>query len=73
MPTITSALEVPPLERATDRLERSAGAAQDGFDDLGAPGWDAFRRSRARFLDRAAASTPAGSQIGLPTDPRDGG
>lgn len=73
MPTTTSALGMLPLERATDRLERSAGSAQDCFDDLAAPGWDSFRQSRARFLDRAAAGEPAGSQIGLPTGRRDGG
>jgi hypothetical protein len=72
MSTTVSALELPPLERATDRLERAAGTAHACFDDLALPDWQSFRESRLRFLERSAPNEPAGSHAGLPTGRSDG-
>jgi hypothetical protein len=72
MSTTASALELPPLERATDRLERAAGTAHACFDDLALPDWESFRQNRSRFLDRSAPSESAGAHVGLPTGRSDG-
>jgi hypothetical protein len=67
MSTTVSALELSPLERATDRLERAASSAHACFDDLALPDWESFHRSRSRSLDRSAHSESAGALVSLPT------
>lgn len=53
-----SATPPPPLERARDRLRRSGIMGHDCYDDLAAPGWISYRRSRARFLGRPEPPVP---------------
>jgi hypothetical protein len=70
--TTVSALELPSLERATGRLERTAGTAHACFDDLAAPDWQAFRQRRPRFLHQTSPSESTAAEAGLPTGRRDG-
>jgi hypothetical protein len=47
------------VERARARLRSQYDAGLTGYDDLAAPGWDAFLRSRRRCLDRETAALAA--------------
>jgi hypothetical protein len=60
---------MPRVEGASERLRRDDDAGLTGYDDLAAPSWDAFLRSRRRFLngEAVAASVPS-----APADPHFG-
>jgi hypothetical protein len=44
-------LQAMPYERASERLRRQYDAGLAVYDDLAAPSWEAFLRSRQRFLN----------------------
>ena len=56
------------VERAAERLARGYERGTSGYDDLGAPDWEAFVVSRRRFL--AGGRRPGGEPSGGPFPPR---
>jgi hypothetical protein len=63
MSTVSDASPRGEVHRAAARLTRERLAGRSGYDDLGAPGWDAFLESRRRYLtarraERAVRSHP---------------
>jgi hypothetical protein len=70
MSTTTAVDQSSSLKRASDRLHGLAGTAEACYDDLAAPSWESYRRSRERFLDRRAARESARAMIGLPNEGR---